>query len=190
MSSIEMNPVVVSRPSQRGFSLVELMAVVTITGILATLAVVGFSRNVSASRGAEAVSVIQAIRSAEETYKAENHVYLDVSSASGGGQWFPAGTPGKTNHNFIPATHVDLARWRALAPPVSQLVYFSYLANAGVPGTIMPTLDVTTHPDFSAARNNDWYVIQARGDTNGNSVFAKYCSTSMTGEIYMENEGE
>ena len=62
--------------------------------------------------------------------------------------------------------------------------------NAGVPGTIIPPLQVTTAPPMSNVQPLDWYVIQARGDVNGNSVFARYASTSMTGEIYIENEGE
>lgn len=166
------------------------MAVVTITAILAVLGLAGFSRYMAASRGSEAVAVIQVLRSASESYIAENHIYLNVSSASGGTLWYPRATPDKQRAAWSSSSHLDYARWRALGPAVNQSVMFSYLLNAGVPGTIIPALQVSNGPALTAAQPLDWYVIQAKGDVNGNSVFARYASTSMTGEIYTENEGE
>jgi prepilin-type N-terminal cleavage/methylation domain-containing protein len=175
---------------QGGFTLVELMAVVTITGVLAALAVVAFRHRLAASRGAEAVSVMTAIGNAEEMYKAENHIYLNVSTASGGNQWYPVLVPGKAQHNWATGATLDATRWRALAPPISQLVRFAYLANAGVAGSTVPALNLTQGPNFSAAIPVDWYVLQAKGDTDGDGVFATYATSSMTGEVYIENEGE
>ena len=175
---------------QGGFSLVELMAVVTITGILAGLAVVTFRRRVIAARGAEAISVMTAIGGAEQSYNAENHVYLNVSTASGGNQWFPLLVPGKAQTSWAKGATLDVLRWQALAPPISQLVRFGYLANAGVAGSILPALQITNGPDFSVAQPVDWFVIQARGDTDGDGVFATYVTTSMSGEVYIENQGE
>lgn len=163
---------------------------VTITGILSVLAVVGFRRHMQASRGGEAVSVIQAIRSAEEAYMAENHAYLNVSTDSAGKSWYPRTTPNSNRTAFAAASHADYARWRQLAPSVNGSVMFGYLVNAGVPGTKLPALQVSAAPAFSNAQPLDWYVIQASGDVNDNGVFARYASTSMTGEIYIENEGE
>ena len=176
--------------SCRGFTLVELLAVVTITGILSVLAVVGFRRHMQASRGGEALSVIQAIRSAEESFMAENHGYLNVSTDSEGKNWYPQTTPNTTRYPFVKSVHGDYKRWRQLAPSVKQTVMFGYLVNAGVPGTKLPALQVTGAPAFAAAQPLDWYVIQASGDVDGNGVFARYASTSMTGEVYIEKEGE
>lgn len=175
---------------QGGFTLVELMAVVTITGVLAALAVVAFRRRLQASRGAEAVSVMKAIGNAEEMYKAENHIYLNVSTAGGGNQWYPRLVPDKLAISWASGATLDVSRWRALAPPVSQLVRFSYLANAGVAGTIAPALNLTQGPDLSVAIPVDWYLLQAKGDTDSNGTFATYATSSMTGEVYIENEGE
>jgi len=176
--------------SSRGFTLVELLAVVTITGILSVLAVVGFRRHMQASRGGEALSVIQAIRSAEESYMAENHGYLNVSTDSEGKNWYPQTTPTTTRYAFLKSAHGDYKRWRQLAPSVKQTVLFGYLVNAGVPGTKIPALQVKGAPPFLATQPLDWYVIQASGDVDGNGEFARYASTSLTGEIYVENEGE
>jgi prepilin-type N-terminal cleavage/methylation domain-containing protein len=178
------------KSSSRGFTLIELLAVVVITAVLSLLAVGGFQRHMQSARGAEAVAVIQAIRGAQESYMAENHVYLNVSAASGGVSWYPQLTPNTKRTAFSALSHPDYANWRQLAPSVNESVMFSYLVNAGVPGTLIPPLQVTKGPDFTAAQPLDWYVIQARGDVNGNSVFSRYASTSMTGEIYIENEGE
>src|SRR6478752_5643812 len=78
-----------ARSSSRGFTLIELLAVVVITGILAMAGVVLFRHQLLASKGTEAASVIQAIRAAEEAYAAENHVYLNVSTANGGIAGYP-----------------------------------------------------------------------------------------------------
>lgn len=175
--------------STRGFTLIELLAVVIITGILSLLAVAGFRRHMQSARGAEALSVIQSIRSAEESYMSENHGYLNVSALD---NWFPRPAPDTNRVAFFDSKsqHTDLPLWRQLAPSINRSVMFSYLAYAGVPGTIIPKLAVSKGPDFSAAQPLDWYVIQARGDVDGNSRFSLYASTSFTGEVYIENEGE
>jgi len=89
MNTVSMPSSPTARWSKRGFTLIELMAVVVITGILAVAGVSLFQQQLLASKGTEAVSVIQAIRAAEEAYAAENHVYLNVSTASGGTSWYP-----------------------------------------------------------------------------------------------------
>lgn len=166
---------------------------VVITAILSLLAVVGFRRHMQSARGTEAVAVILAIRSAEESYMAENHAYLNVSTTSGGVSWYPQLVQNKTRTSFDPvlhSSHPDAARWRQLGPSVKELVMFGYLVNSGASGTIIPALQVTDAPAFAAAQPQDWYVIQARGDVDENGVFSRYASTSMTGELYIENESE
>lgn len=177
--------------SNRGFTLIELMAVVVITGILSVVAVEGFRRHMQAARGAEPVAVIVAIRSAQEAYMAENHVYLNVSTDSGGKSWYPRTTPNRAHIPFATSNHPDYARWQQLAPSINESVMFSYLVNAGVPGTIIPPLqDMTAGPTFTAAQPLDWYIIQARGDVDANGTFARYATSSMTSELYIENDSE
>ncbi len=89
-----------------------------------------FRQQLEASKGTEAVSVIQAIRAAEEAYAAENHIYLNVSTANGGKSWYPYATP-KTRSAWVHSTHPDYAAgWQALAAPVNRSVLFGYLVNA------------------------------------------------------------
>jgi len=180
----------IARRSSRGFTLIELMAVVVITGILAVAGVSLFRAQLLASKGSEAASVIQAIRAAEESYSAENHVYLNVSTASGGTSWYPNPTPGLTRSAWVQEGHADYDRWRALAPPVNRAVLFSYLVNAGESGSNVPTLQLAAPPVFPSPMPLAWYTIQARGDANGNGILAKYAASNMNAELLIENEGE
>jgi prepilin-type N-terminal cleavage/methylation domain-containing protein len=178
--------------SKRGFTLVELLAVVVITAILSLVAVAGFRRHMQSSRGGEALSVIQSIRSAEESYISENKIYLDVS-ARASTNWYPRLVPNEKRAAFNAPDHPDYQRWRQLAPSVNGTVLFSYLVHAGVPATLsgqsVPPLQITNPPVLPVPQL-DWYVIQAMGDVDGDSIFARYASTKMTGEVYIENEGE
>jgi len=61
---------------ERGFSLVELMIVVAIIAILAAIAIPSFMKFAQKSKTTEATGNLSAIRTCEESYKAENDVYL------------------------------------------------------------------------------------------------------------------
>ncbi|MET0791983.1 MAG: hypothetical protein ABW061_10725, partial [Polyangiaceae bacterium] len=169
--------------------LVELMAVVTITAILATAGITMFRRHIVASRGAEAVSFLQGMRAAEATYMSENHIYLNVSTSGNGAAWYPAADPKNQRSRWMNSQHDDWKNWQKLGLPLDKTVAFSYLANAGGPGVAIPTLQVTNGPVF-AVPQVDWYVLQAKGDTDGNGVYALYATTSLTGELYSENDSE
>src|SRR5215831_14831019 len=56
--------------SERGFTLIEILIVVTILGVLAAMAVVRLSRAKIASNEASAISSLRVINSAEATFAA------------------------------------------------------------------------------------------------------------------------
>ena len=182
-----------ARRSARGFSLVEMLVVVTITAILAMVGVMLFRKYVGASKGTEAMAVIQAIRAAEESYLAENHSYLDVSTQDSRKDWYPMVTPSKTRYAWQQPGHVDYNAWQSLAPVVNRPVQFGFLVYAGNAGTAVPGLQIAGAPTFNKP-TDDWYVIQAEGDTDGNGKFAQYVSASASnqaaGQVWSQNEGE
>jgi len=170
-----------------------MMVVVTITAILALVGVSLFRKYIGSSKGTEALYVIQAIRAAEESYQAENHTYLDVSTANGRKGWYPNLTPNTTRYAWARPTHPDWARWQTLAPAVTRPVQFGFLVYAGASGVAIPALQLTAGPTYSTP-TDDWYLIQAEGDTDGNGVFAQYATVSAAGQpagdVWSSNEGE
>lgn len=181
------------RRKNRGFSLVEMLVVVMITGILAMIGVMLFRKYIGSSKGTEALSVIQAIRAAEESYLAENHTYLSVSTADGGKDWYPNVTPNQARYAWAQPLHHDYANWQFLAPVINRPVQFGYLVYAGGSGVAMPQLLIPGAPTYNTP-TDDWYVIQAEGDTDGNGKFAQYVTASASnqasGQIWSQNEGE
>lgn len=170
-----------------------MLVVVVITGILATVGVMLFRKYIGGSKGTEALAVIQAIRAAEEGYLAENHTYLDVSTQDGRKDWYPNLTPNTSRWEWHVAGHADYARWQALAPVVNRPVQFGFLVYAGGSGTPIPPLQVAGAPSFNTP-TDDWYLIQAEGDTDGNGKFAQYMTASASnqaaGQVWSQNEGE
>ena len=66
--------------SQRGFSLIELLIVVTIIGIIATITVMYLRQAKQAARGASAVSSLRLIHSCESSYRSSTGEYGDLAA--------------------------------------------------------------------------------------------------------------
>jgi len=64
---------------QKGFTLIELMIVVAIIGILSAIAIPNFMTFRMKAKTSEAKSNLGSIRTCEESYRAENDVYLAVT---------------------------------------------------------------------------------------------------------------
>ena len=84
------------RKKDKGFSLVELMIVVAIIAILAAIAIPAFMRFAMKSKTSEATGNLSAIRTAEESYKAENDVYYNCLQS-------PAALTGSTPQAWVEA---------------------------------------------------------------------------------------
>jgi len=173
------------RRAARGFTLTELMVVVALVGIFAAMGIVSFRRQVSSATTGEAFFVISAIRAAEEAYRGENQVYLNVSKHG----WYPSANYGDRARSFAAPDHNDYAAWQRLGPMVKQPVKFRYQVNSGAPGTALPTnLNVTKPLGFTPT--DAWYLIQARADFDSDGDYCDAVASSLNSEVFVENEGE
>lgn len=178
-----------STRAQRGFTLVELMAVVAITGILAAVCISLATKHLRAAGTVDAVAQMQTLRAAEESFKAENGTYLNCSRTAGP-VWYPVNVPGKNARSWVQTDHPDYQWWSQLSGR-REITRFSYLANAGLPSQQFAGSQLTQYT-FNAAKvmNEPWYVIQFRGDRDGNGKFSKGLIHSFDSETYVEDETE
>ena len=178
-----------ARRASRAFTLVELMAVVAIVSILALLAVIGFRKYLNAAHSSEAVNIVGAIKSAEESYRAETLSYLNVSTNLK--SYYPLATPTDKKTGWGGAGN-NQANWRLLNVTVDGAVMYGYAVVAGAPGVAPPAgdLEVVSKPNFPAQPAEPWYVIQAKGDINNDGKYGYCLGSSFTADIYQENEGE
>jgi prepilin-type N-terminal cleavage/methylation domain-containing protein len=177
------------RCGQRGFTLTELLVVVVIAGVLASLAFASLKKQVNAAWHSEGLSMVQSIRAAQERWRAEHMLYLNVSTAD---TWYPAdprSERGKIRNFYFdaPGVHLDQARWLALRPTAPGPVRFGYLVNAGAANTAM-TIPSTPGPSVTWADNeNDWFVIQAIGETDGDDNCIYMRASSLNGEVFVQD---
>jgi prepilin-type N-terminal cleavage/methylation domain-containing protein len=183
-----------SSSAERGFTLVELMTVVVIVGVLATVGIASFRRQVFGAKTSEVVAMIQSIRAAEERWKAENLRYLNVSTAA---TWYPATPNGKVKRAFYNtgactpvADPSQDCRWKLLNPTVMGPVQFGYMVTAGGPADAMTTPAVEARPSGWSGwtpTGDHWFVVQAIGDADGDGVYSKYLASSVRANVYQDN---
>jgi prepilin-type N-terminal cleavage/methylation domain-containing protein len=178
--------------SARGFTLAELMVVVVIMGVLTTVAVASLRKQVNTAWQAEGLSMVQSIRAAEERWRAEHMMYLNVSHAD---EWYPVdpreASPALRSFFMEPGSgvHLDQELWLQLRPTVSGGVRFGYLVNAGYATTTMtPASDPGPEVTWPSSPPDNWYVIQAIGDTNGDGSCVYYRASSLDGSVFVVDQ--
>jgi prepilin-type N-terminal cleavage/methylation domain-containing protein len=179
------------RAGVAGFTLIELMVVVVMMSILATIAYNSFGGNLRTSKTTEAQGVIRSIAAAQNQFRAEHGVYLDVSGDLD--TYYPTASAnvGATKTTFYqPVGASPLAdRWRQLAPKVPALVQYGYATVAGLPGTLpgqAPTFGSTQTVTWPANVVEPWYAVQAIGDPAGSGQTQLLIVTSFNSKVFQE----
>jgi len=186
-----------TRALRRGFTLVELMIVVVIVAILATLAVVGYRKMVLASHVSEATGMVQNIRVAQEEYFSETRQYANVSTTLT--TWYPQTSPayntGVTGWGAAcgGACNANMD-WSQLPVHVDGPVMFGYATVAGPPGQAPVPASVVVNGQtvaFPSSPQTDWFIVAATCDldSNGPPNTSVY-TTSWQNSMLVDQEGQ
>jgi prepilin-type N-terminal cleavage/methylation domain-containing protein len=179
----------------RAFTLIESMIVVVLVGVLALLATLAYRRWVRSAYLSEAQDMVTNIRSAEESFRAENGVYLvPISQGLGPPYDYPAATPGSLKMAWgAPCTVcAGTATWTALNVQPSAPLAFGYSLtgdNTGQPSSVNIKVNGQSL-EIANGMTPPWYLIEADGDMNGDGVFTRVYGMSATNHIFVDNEGE
>jgi type IV pilus assembly protein PilA len=141
-----------TRKSDKGFTLIELMIVVAIIGILAAIAIPNFLRFQLKSKSSEGKVNIAAIRTAEESYLAEFGSYVAAAVN-------PAAVPGSQKDAFVdtPGVGFDTLGWS----PEGN-VFFQYAVNA--PANVnYYTISATADIDADGVDQQFWGYVKPDG---------------------------
>ena len=185
------------RSSRRGYTLAELMIVVAMIGVMAALAVVGYRKYLNAAQASEAKAMIQGIRAGEESYKSEMLIYLSCSQSLN--DYYPHDPTVIQNDskmNWVQpgdGRYTDPAKgWQLLNVSSDGPVRFGYAVVSGVGPTAPPALTGFSAPPVWPVINAGipWYVVQAVNQRSATSKPVLFVSSSLSGEIYGENDDQ
>ncbi len=186
-----------TRPSSRGMTLVELMAVVVIIGVIAVLASVGYARWARSAKMAEATNLVASMKNAQENYFSQAGRYLDVSNDLELTSMYPTKDPGPSKVAWGAACSWCKNDWRRLGIKADAPVYFTYamIADDGVDPSTRATVKtergtIDWTKEAGGAINKPWFIVRAMADTDGNKKYAQVIGFSFGARIITDNEGE
>jgi type IV pilus assembly protein PilA len=155
---------------QSGFSLVELMIVVSIIGVLSSVAIPNYIRFQLRSKTAEAKINLAAIRTAEEAYFSEFGLYLPASAE-------PTAIPGTQKVPFVSNIGFTRIGWKP-----EGLVLFSYGVAIGGEGTGF-TADAGADLDGDLSNQYWAYVRPDQGGSRINATVGCPVALMKVGEV-------
>jgi len=175
------------RDGVQAFTLIEVMIVVAIIGVLASIGIASYVRQIRRTRIEEARTVMLEIAAKQELFESFSGQYVTTNALcpvnlGGGGKAVPFNVAGCTG----------AANWQTLGVNVPRNTWFQFGFLAGTPGGAACAAPAG-FPEAcdSIIANTHWYVIFAQADQDGDGVLSRLITSStMDGEVFMADELE
>lgn len=170
----------------RGYSLVELMAVIAMIAIMAAIAVAGYRRYMQWTKTAEGKDLVSAISAGQIRYFEDTEGYLDCSDTMT--DYYPS-APNPQKRTFHNSTHPRSACWDLLGIDAQAPTYMGFITMAGLPSETPPSLPTTG--SFTPDPGKPWFIVMGVGNIDNDAVLGYMTTTSFApGDIAMVNEDE
>lgn len=190
------------RSGARAFTLIELMIVVVIMGVLATLAIYSMSGYIQNSKTAEAREVLLSIMAGQEAYEGEVGSYLDVTGPISSTAFYPQDPTfnGKTVIQWGAADGCSVGgvdcidNFNALGVVVNTPVMFRYASTTVATGAA-PSAGTTFAPNFNSGNVTTpvpGYIVLAVSDLegSGDGKYTAAVGSNLQSTLHFENVGE
>jgi type IV pilus assembly protein PilA len=146
---------------ERGVTLIELLIVVAIIGILASVAVYMYTKTTRKAKSSEVPAVMAEFKMRQEQYHMENGVYLSTGDED---TMFPATPAGPDTPQSIAGPPSE---WTSLKlNPDYTALYCSYVSVAGAGGDDTGLGAKAAEFGMTAAPATNWFYVLAKCDFN------------------------
>jgi type IV pilus assembly protein PilA len=183
---------IIKKITKRGFTLIELMIVVVIIGILASLAIYGVQKYVANSKSAEAKTMLGRIsKDMLAFFEGENQTYkvlgfnesADITRSlcpdAAGVPTAATAPPKKAKAMPADGSFRDGAGWECMGTTWSSPTYYTYSVDSDQAAT-------TLSAGLSAAAADDEFTAKANGDLDGDDDLSTF---SIGGKVLEDNGG-
>jgi hypothetical protein len=148
---------------------------------------------IQSSKSSEPIQMIQAIKAAQEQYRADTFTYLDVSGnhSLSSSTYYPMTTPTKGAFGWGDTTTTQGQAFRSLGVTADAPVRFAYGCAAGSSSDAVPSPALSfTVASWPTSQFGPWYVVRSIGDLDGDGVQSVFVGASFTGALLIDKEGE